>query len=343
MGKCCSKSKSEDFRNHRKTSSRTKSLISKTAFVKLVKGNVTDSYEIQKKIGDGGFGIVKLALHKSSNTKRAIKIIPLSQELNVTKIMEEVNILKSLDHPNIVKVFEVIQDPKALNIVMEYCSGGELFQKIQKSNCFTENMAANYMLDIVSAIKYCHDVQIVHRDLKPENILFESEDEEARLKIIDFGTSLHFEPNKKMRNFIGTAYFIAPEVIDKKYDEKCDIWSLGIILYIMLCGLPPFNSQVESEIYEKIKRLPVCFKGEAWKTVSEEVQTPDPKNAAKRPNDPNFDLRGFIRPLDSEPSPQSSARPANSRACFKKLGKIRIFYLFAKSCNELHCQSACRE
>jgi calcium-dependent protein kinase len=272
MGKCCSKSKPEDFRGHRKTTSRSKSLINKTAFVKLIKGEVTDSYKIIKKIGDGGFGIVKLALHNSSNTKRAIKIIPLSAQLNVSKIMEEVNILKSLDHPNIVKIFEVIQDPKALNIVMEYCSGGELFQKIQKSNSFTENMAANYMLDIVSAIKYCHDVHIVHRDLKPENILFESEDEEARLKIIDFGTSLHFEPKKKMRNFIGTAYYIAPEVIDKKYDEKCDVWSLGIILYIMLCGLPPFNSQVESEIYEKIKRLPVSFKAESWNTVSEEAK-----------------------------------------------------------------------
>ena len=272
MGKCCSKSKSESSQGHRKTMSKTKSLISKTAFIKLVNGNVTENYKIIKKIGDGGFGVVKLALHKSSKTKRAIKVIPLSLQLDITKIMEEVNILKSLDHPNIVKVFEVIQDPKALNIVMEFCSGGELFDKIQKSNFFSENMAANYMLDIVSAVKYCHDVHIVHRDLKPENILFESLDNEARLKIIDFGTSQHFEANKKMRNFIGTAYYIAPEVIDKKYDEKCDVWSLGVILYIMLCGLPPFNSRGESEIYEKIKKLPVSFKGEVWNTVSDEAK-----------------------------------------------------------------------
>lgn len=246
-------------------------------------GSVLQDYKLIKKVGDGGFGVVKIAVHKPTNIQRAIKIIPLSPEINTTKIMEEVNILKSLDHPNIVKIYEVIQDSKTLNIVMEYCSGGELFEKIKSNNCFSENLAANYMLDIVSAIKYCHEAHIVHRDLKPENILFENSEPNARLKIIDFGTSQHFQPKEKMKRFIGTSYYVAPEVIDKNYDEKCDVWSLGVILFILLCGIPPFYSRVESEIYEKIKKMPISFKGEAWSTVSDEAKTLIQKMLRKDP------------------------------------------------------------
>lgn len=282
MGKCCSKTK-KTFKPPQRLSSRSKSLINKNTFVRLVYGSVSDDYKLIKKIGDGGFGIVKIALHKPTNTQRAIKIIPLSQEINTAKIMEEVNILKNLDHPNIVKIFEVIQDTKTLNIVMEYCSGGELFEKIKVNNGFSENLAANYMLDIVSAIKYCHEVHIVHRDLKPENILFENDKADARLKIIDFGTSQHFQPKEKMRRFIGTSYYMAPEVIDKNYDEKCDVWSLGVILYILLCGLPPFYSRIEAEIYEKIKKMPITFKSEAWNSVSDEAKTLIQKMLRKDP------------------------------------------------------------
>lgn len=262
---------------------KTKSLIIKNALVHLVKGNISDQYKILKKIGDGGFGVVKLGIHKETNSKRAIKSIQLYQNMDLEKMMEEVNILKNLDHPNIIKVFEVIQDITSLNIVMEYCSGGELFDRIKASNGFSENIAAKYMLDIVSAVRYCHEVNIVHRDLKPENILFESLEPDARLKIIDFGTSQYFKPKEKMRRFIGTSYYVAPEVIDKNYDQKCDVWSLGVILYIMLCGLPPFYSKNELEIFEKIKKMPVGFKGDVWNTVSDEAKALIQKMLRKDP------------------------------------------------------------
>lgn len=270
MGCCITKEKKKT--NPPVKQSKPKSLISKNALVHLVKGNISDRYKIIKKIGDGGFGVVKLGIHKETNSKRAIKSMNLSQHLDVEKMMEEVNILKNLDHPNIIKVFEVIQDSRCLNIVMEFCSGGELFDKIKATNGFSENIAAKYMLDVVSAVRYCHEANLVHRDLKPENILFETPEPGARLKIIDFGTSQYFKPKEKMRRFIGTTYYIAPEVIDKNYDQKCDVWSLGIILYIMLCGVPPFYSKNEEEIYEKIKKMPVSFKGEAWTTVSDEAK-----------------------------------------------------------------------
>ena len=281
---CCSLKEKKDKLDHPSFNSPVnRSSISKKNFVHLVRGHVNEHYTIVKKIGDGGFGLVKLAVQNNTNAKRAIKSINVTQSMDTGKLMDEVNILKTLDHPNIVKVFEVIQDTKYLNIVMEYCSGGELFDKIKASNGFSENIAAKYMLDIVSAVKYCHSVQIVHRDLKPENILFENITNDARLKIIDFGTSQYFKPKERMRKFIGTSYYIAPEVIDKNYDQKCDVWSLGVILYIMLCGLPPFYSRIESEIYEKIKKMPVSFRGQTWDSVSDEAKVLVQKMLRKDP------------------------------------------------------------
>lgn len=280
---CCTLKKKEEKRDLPLQRSGSRVNLSKKTFIHLVKGNISENYKIVRKIGDGGFGIVKLAIQKSSNNKRAIKSINLSQSVDLNKLMEEVNILKNLDHPNIVKVYEVVQDTRTLNIVMEYCSGGELFDKIKETNGFSENIAAKYMLDIVSAVKYCHGVQIVHRDLKPENILLESNEKDARLKIIDFGTSQYFTPKVKMSKFIGTSYYIAPEVIDKCYDQKCDVWSLGVILYIMLSGLPPFYSKNEVEIYEKIKKLPVSFHNDIWRSVSDEAKVLIQKMLRKDP------------------------------------------------------------
>jgi calcium-dependent protein kinase len=202
-----------------------------------------------------------------------MKSIPLSQSIEIGQLMIEVSILKELDHPNIVRIFEVINDEKTINIFMEHCTGGELYERIERSSHFSESLASQYMLDMVSAIKYCHEAKLVHRDLKPENILFENNKENARLKIIDFGTSKYFKPNEKMQKFIGTSYYVAPEVIDKNYDEKCDIWSLGVILYVMLCGSPPFYGKTTEDTYNSIKTKKVAFKSKNWETVSEEAKS----------------------------------------------------------------------
>jgi calcium-dependent protein kinase len=303
MGCCALKEKSP--KSHSRPSSRYSAKANKSALVRLYQGSVTEHYKITKKIGDGGFGVVKLAVHKETNMPRAIKSISLNQNVDLTRLLEEVNILKSIDHPNIVKIFEVVQDSRCLNIVMEFCSGGELFDKIKATNGFSENVAAKYMFDIVGAVKYCHEANIVHRDLKPENILFESEKPDAQLKIIDFGTSQHFRPREKMRKFIGTSFYIAPEVIDKNYDEKCDVWSLGVILYIMLCGLPPFFSRNDAEIFEKIKKMPVSFKGEVWTTVSDDAKKLIQKMLRKDPAD-----RFSIQQVYNDPWLQSRAKNA---------------------------------
>lgn len=275
---CCSAKKEvkqpEPLPVRRKTKKEGDVVINQSNFVQLIKGKVSKYYEIMNNLGDGGFGQVKQGKHKKTGMVRAIKRILLesTSPVDIGKMMDEVNNLKRLDHPNIIKVYEVYQDPLYISIVTELCTGGELFSKIRELKHFSENRAAKYMYEIVSAVKYCHADRIVHRDLKPENILLENKSPDAKLKLIDFGTSHYIRPNSKMKRFIGTSYYIAPEVIAGKYDLKCDVWSLGVILYIMLSGLPPFYAKSDRELYKKIQSKPVRFKKSVWSSISKDAK-----------------------------------------------------------------------
>jgi calcium-dependent protein kinase len=160
---------------------------------------------------------------------------------------------------------------------MELCKGGELFDRIikrnEQGNPFTEKEAATIFKQLMSAVSYCHSNKIVHRDLKPENLLLLDENDDTRIKIIDFGTSLIFKKkNSSMFDRVGTAYYISPEVIDGYYDEKCDVWSAGIILYVLLCGYPPFNGKDDDEIFLKIKRKNYSFPSPEWDNISQDAK-----------------------------------------------------------------------
>ena len=157
-------------------------------------------------------------------------------------LTNEIKIMKQLDHPNIVKLYEIYQDTRNIYLITEYLEGGELFDLILKSKHFNENIAAKIMKQLLSAIAYCHSKKIVHRDLKPENLLIVKTNT-YEIKVIDFGLSRTFEPNKNMYSRMGTPFYIAPEVLKKKYNEKCDVWACGVILYILLSGNPPFNGK----------------------------------------------------------------------------------------------------
>ena len=179
----------------------------------------------------------------------------------------EVEILKKLVHPNIMQIFEFYEDKKNFYIITEFCEGGELFDKIIEKGTFSENEAAWIMKQLLSAVNYIHSNNIVHRDLKPENILLDTKKDNI-IKIIDWGTARFFDKSKKMNRINGTPYYIAPEVLAEKYDEKCDIWSCGVIMYIMLCGYPPFNAESDELILEKIKKGKFSFPPEEWDSVS---------------------------------------------------------------------------
>lgn len=169
-----------------------------------------------------------------------------------------------IDHPNIIKLYEVYEDSRYIYLIMEECTGGELFdriyERITQNNLYTEKEAAQIFKQYMAAVCHCHSQKICHRDLKPENLLFLNTTADSPLKVIDFGLSKIFtDNNNKMSTKVGTAYYVSPEVLSGDYDEKCDIWSSGVILYILLTGEPPFNGPNDNEIYRKIAKKKFSF------------------------------------------------------------------------------------
>lgn len=223
-------------------------------FVHEKNQRVDDAYYfIKPPIGSGLFGAVYKAKHKKSGVIRAIKRIKKDHvnAANLHSLLNDVEILKKLDHPNIIKVYEFYQDEAAYYVVTDLCTGGELFDTILKEKVFTESRAAEYMRQILSAIAYCHDKNLVHCDLKPENIMLESA-ESTLIKVIDFGNSSVCTKDQKLSNKFGSVYYVAPEVLNSSYNEKCDVWSLGVILYLLLTGKPPFNGNSDQQILQKV-------------------------------------------------------------------------------------------
>lgn len=244
-------------------------------FVKANDRKFLDVYKLGEVMGKGAFGEVRWCLQKDTGARRAVKIFrkeSLGQGENRNKLITEIEILKTLDHPNIVRVYEFFEDPKRLFIVMELCRGGELFDEIVKRSSFGERQAAQIMQQLFSAVAYLHDNNIIHRDLKPENILLEEKHDYLNIKLIDFGTAVLHHGNERVRGAIGTAYYIAPEVVMGSYDKKCDLWSCGIIMYILLSGCPPFEGDSDREIVEKVKKGKYSLEGQAWTNISSQAK-----------------------------------------------------------------------
>ena len=217
----------------------------------------SDDYKRLNYLGEGSYATVYCVENRITGSKRAMKVISKGDNCNDEddkEITNEINILRTLDHPNILKIFEFYSSKESYSIVTELCQGGELFQEIIDKGPFDENYSAYVMFQILSAINYCHKMKIIHRDLKPENILIIERDSNGfpRIKIADFGTSKIVEKGHVQRKLVGSSYYIAPEVLKKHYDEKCDLWSCGVIMYILLSGRPPFGGDNDKEIMEKV-------------------------------------------------------------------------------------------
>jgi len=245
--------------------------VSKGSFIQFKKGSIEKDYTIGDVVGSGAFATVRKVYSKLNGALRALKIIKKEKGQDTARMYLEVEILKKLIHPNIMQIFEFYEDKKNFYIITEFCEGGELFDKIVEKGTLTEAEAAAIMKQLISAVNYIHSNSIVHRDLKPENILLDTKKQNI-IKIIDWGTARFFEKNKKMNRISGTPYYIAPEVLFEKYDEKCDVWSCGVIMYILLCGYPPFNADNDTEIMNKIKSGKFSFPDEEWSHVSSEAK-----------------------------------------------------------------------
>ena len=214
-------------------------------------------YEITKSLlGKGSYGKVQLGYLKGTNIQRAIKIIDKSKVRNVERFKLEVEIMMKLDHPNVLRLYDYFEDTANVYLVLELCSGGELFDRIIEKKYYNETEARIIFKQIMKAIIHCHQQGVCHRDLKPENFIMISKDDPYTLKLIDFGLSRTYNaeegilaPKKQMENIpqgkrhtravlatkAGTPFYIAPEVLTGNYNEKCDVWSAGVILYILFC------------------------------------------------------------------------------------------------------------
>ena len=250
----------------------------KETFVGKSSGLFLDNYDVIKQLGKGGYGKVYEVKNKKSGEIRACKHLSKLSIKNLEKFEREINILIKTDHPNIIKLYEVFESQRSLYLVMEECKGGEIFDRIiehiQNKQMYSEKDAAEIFQQVMSSIEYCHNNGICHRDLKPENLLYLNKGPEKNnpIKVIDFGLSQVISQDKKLSTKVGTAYYVAPEILQGDYTEKCDIWSAGVILYIFLSGDPPFNGPSDSAIYSKIATMKFSFPEKKWKDISSEAR-----------------------------------------------------------------------
>ncbi|KAL4560653.1 hypothetical protein LXL04_032806 [Taraxacum kok-saghyz] len=241
--------------------------------LKTKTGNLKDLYLLGKKLGNGQFGTTYLCKEKSTNKEFACKAIAkrkLVTDEDVEDVRREIEIMHHISgHPNVVSIKGAYEDAVSVYLVMELCGGGELFDRIIEKGHYSERKAADLAKVIVSVIEACHSNGVMHRDLKPENFLFVDNSEDSLMKSIDFGLSTFFKPGQVFTDVVGSPYYVAPEVLQKNYGQEADIWSAGVIIYVLLCGVPPFWAESENDIFEEVLNGKVDFSIDPWPKISE--------------------------------------------------------------------------
>jgi len=262
--------------------------IERTMLVQDCSGNPYEKYEVVGQLRKGTYDKLLKVKEKDSEIYRVMRIVKkrliYKKPAEEIRIEKEIHNLRKLNHPNIIKVFEFYNTEKEFFIISELCQGGELLDRIVSLKKFTEKLAAGVMKQIISAVLFSHRNQIIHRDLKPDKILIEEdpaqnsdeEDELFTIKIIDFGTADIFKKDtgvsKGISKQVGTPYYVAPETLNNIYNEKSDMWSCGVIIFILLCGCPPFYGKNDQEIYAAIKSGKYEFNLKVWDSVSQEAK-----------------------------------------------------------------------
>lgn len=234
--------------------------------------NVRDHYSMGRELGRGQFGVTHLCTNKVTGELLACKSIAkqkLTNKDDIEDVRREVQIMHHLTgQPNIVELKGAYEDRHSVHLVMELCAGGELFDRIISKGKYTEKAAASLFRTVVQVIQTCHSLGVMHRDLKPENFLFLSKDEESPLKTTDFGLSVFFKPGETFRDIVGSAYYVAPEVLRRNYGPEADLWSAGVLLYILLSGVPPFWAESEQDIFKEILEGNVDLASDPWPAIS---------------------------------------------------------------------------
>jgi len=248
--------------------------IPDTSIQPITSVTIESVYTMEKDLGSGAFSIVRLATHKQTHEKRAVKVIDKKAVKEKKEMLDrEVDILKRIQHPNIIAVKEIYETSDFLYLVMELATGGELFDSIVSRGKYSEKDAARIVKQVTAACAYLHALGIVHRDLKPENLLLASNVVDAQIKIADFGLSKMMDASAVLQTACGTPGYVAPEVLTGEgYHQEVDIWSIGVIMYILLCGFPPFYADNNAKLFEKIMNGTYSFPSPYWDKVSQSAK-----------------------------------------------------------------------
>ncbi|XP_027914242.1 calcium-dependent protein kinase 3-like [Vigna unguiculata] len=234
--------------------------------------DVRSTYIFGPELGRGQFGVTYSVTHKHTNEQLACKSIATRKLVNrddLDDVRREVQIMHHLTgHRNIVELKGAYEDRHSVNLVMELCAGGELFDRIIAKGHYSERAAADLCRQIATVVHDCHTMGVMHRDLKPENFLFLGKEENSPLKATDFGLSVFFKPGDVFKDLVGSAYYVAPEVLRRSYGPEVDIWSAGVILFILLSGVPPFWAENEQGIFNAILRGHIDFASDPWPSIS---------------------------------------------------------------------------
>ncbi|KAJ6242017.1 serine/threonine-protein kinase fhke-related [Anaeramoeba flamelloides] len=243
-------------------------------FTRVTKEEILRVYNIGESIGSGNFSTVKIGKDRKTGEKWAIKVIRKEGMGNNLRMLEnEIDILSRIDHPNIITLKEIYETKDKVYLVMEYCDKGELFDDIVEEGFYAEEKASKLIYKILMALKYLHQQGIAHRDLKPENLLLSGKNKE--IKIADFGLSKIYSEKIMLKTACGTPGYVAPEILDEdmnSYGPKVDVWSVGVITYIMLCGYPPFYNENTNNLFKQILSGEFEFPEEDWSKISEEAK-----------------------------------------------------------------------
>lgn len=233
------------------------------------------TYTLGKVLGEGAFSVVRAATNKETGQQVAIKCIAkknLSPE-DETALKQEVEILQNLDHPHILKCYGFYDEPGMFYLPTEIMEGGELFDRIVKKTYYNEKEARDLIMILISTIGYCHSKNIVHRDLKPENLLLAGFEDDSHIKLADFGFAIQTDGYVSLKTQCGTPGYVAPEILStQRYGKSVDMWSIGVITYILLGGYPPFHDDNQKALFNKIKNAEYEFHEEYWSEVSEEAK-----------------------------------------------------------------------
>ncbi|XP_066359065.1 calcium-dependent protein kinase 29-like isoform X2 [Miscanthus floridulus] len=289
-------------------------------------------YQLGKELGRGEFGVTRRCTDTSTGEVLACKSISkrkLRSSVDIEDVRREVAIMRSLpEHPNVVRLREAFEDGDTVHLVMEVCEGGELFDRIVSRGHYTERAAAGVMRTIMEVVLHCHKHGVMHRDLKPENFLYANTSENSALKVIDFGLSVCFKPGDRFSEIVGSPYYMAPEVLKRNYGQEVDIWSAGVILYILLCGVPPFWAETDEGIAQAIIRSNLDFQREPWPKVSENA-----KDLVRKMLDPSPYSRLTVQQVLEHPWIQNASAAPNiplGEAVRSRLKQFTVMNKFKK-------------